>query len=319
MKNNLEDIPFTAVTGKDGISYADFRKTLTPRFTTVARDILKGWCFLLLIPAVVCYAGGQQTIANWWLIPPAALLIGYIAAYLALFIHEASHYNIHPDRKKNDAIASVLLCLPFGLSLQAYRKIHWQHHLHLGTPDDTEISYFNALTPLFIVETLTGIHLLRTMFSKGKKSVLNADQQRKSRRMLLAGAAIHGLLLTAFVYNGFLVAAISWITGFGLCFPFFASLRQLLEHRDEYAKATTDFSKQPHGKISRLFYHTLLSSTFGAAGFTRHMIHHWDPQVSYTRMKDVEAFLEQDQQTASILAGSRISYTAVFRKLLNTR
>lgn len=317
MKDNLEGIPFNAVTGKNGISYAGFRESLTPRYATVAWDISKGWGWLIVSLAVLCFWGGKQQWNNWWLILPGSLLTGYIAAYLALFIHEASHYNLCADRKKNDRIATLLLCLPFGLSLKSYRKIHWQHHLHLGTPADTEISYFNALSPLFILETLTGIHLLRTMFSKEKNNVLTPEQASESRIMLLSGALLHALLLTFLVWSGFYIAAISWALGFGVCFPFFASLRQLLEHRDELAKAATDFKKQPHGKISRLFYHTLLSSTFGAAGFTRHLIHHWDPQLSYTRMKDAEQFLEQDERTASILKSSRTRYTTVFRKLFN--
>lgn len=317
MKNNLEDISFDAVVNKQGISYAVFREQLTPRYSTVYADMAKGYFFLMAVIVSIILLQLYTTIPWWLLVPAGGFFIGYTAAYIALFAHEASHYNLHPDKKKNELLGTLLLCLPFGLSLKSYRKIHWQHHLHLGTPADTEISYFNHLSGLFILETITGIHLLRTIFSKEKSTVLNKEQVKESRMMLLAGGLLHASLLTLAFITHFWIPALAWILGFGLFFPFFASIRQLLEHRDELAHALTDFRKQPHGKISRIFYHTLLSGSFGAAGFTRHMIHHWDPQASYTRMKDIEQFLEEDEKTAAILRESRTSYITVFKKLYN--
>ncbi len=317
MKNNLEDISFDAVVNKQGISYAVFREQLTPRYSTVYADMAKGYFFLMAVIVSIILLQLYTTIPWWLLVPAGGFFIGYTAAYIALFAHEASHYNLHPDKKKNELLGTLFLCLPFGLSLKSYRKIHWQHHLHLGTPADTEISYFNHLSGLFILETITGIHLLRTIFSKEKSTVLNKEQVKESRMMLLAGGLLHASLLTLAFITHFWISALAWILGFGLFFPFFASIRQLLEHRDELAHALTDFRKQPHGKISRIFYHTLLSGSFGAAGFTRHMIHHWDPQASYTRMKDIEQFLEEDEKTAAILRESRTSYITVFKKLYN--
>jgi len=317
MKNNLEDISFDAVVNKQGISYAVFREQLTPRYSTVYADMAKGYFFLMAVIVSIILLQLYTTIPWWLLVPAGGFFIGYTAAYIALFAHEASHYNLHPDKKKNELLGTLFLCLPFGLSLKSYRKIHWQHHLHLGTPADTEISYFNHLSGLFILETITGIHLLRTIFSKEKSTVLNKEQVKESRMMLLAGGLLHASLLTLAFITHFWIPALAWILGFGLFFPFFASIRQLLEHRDELAHALTDFRKQPHGKISRIFYHTLLSGSFGAAGFTRHMIHHWDPQASYTRMKDIEQFLEEDEKTAAILRESRTSYITVFKKLYN--
>ncbi|MEO7983828.1 MAG: fatty acid desaturase, partial [Bacteroidota bacterium] len=289
---------------------------LQPRYSTVITDIVKGYFFLLAV-AVAIILLDHHFHSFWWIIIlPGAVLIGYITAYLALFIHEAGHFNIHRDKKTNDRLGTVLLCLPFGLSLRSYRKIHWQHHLHLGTPADAEVSYFHALTQLFILETLTGIHLLRTMLRKGGNKVLNKEQVKQSRIMLLAGGIFHLFILTvAFVTSNW-PFAIAWILGFGIFFPFFATLRQILEHRDELAHHATNFYQQPHGKISRMFTHTILSSSFGSAGFTRHMIHHWDPQISYTRLKDIEQFLSNSEKTAPIIKASKTTYTATLKKLL---
>lgn len=314
--HNLEGIGYNEAVNDRGISYAQYRETLSPRYHRVALDIGKGYLFLVLLSTAIFLLDRNAHSWFWLFVPLGALLLGYTAAYLALFLHEAGHYNIHPVRKTNDRLATWFLGIPFGISIKAYRKIHWQHHLHLGTTADTEVSYFHALRGLFFLETLTGVHLLRTLFRKDKADELTTEQ-KKQGRLLLAGAALfHGALLGVAIGTGYWTVALSWAMGFGVFFPFFASLRQVLEHRDELARHDTNFFKQPHGKISRLFVHSWSSSSFGSAGFTRHMLHHWDPQVSYTRLDDVEKFLEGCARTAPVIRASRTRYTTVFRKLL---
>jgi fatty acid desaturase len=316
MQHNLEGIAFETVVAKNGEVYSAFRNKLNPRYGKVFFDIAKGYFFLLLIIATTIFF--EQEFPQWWWIAiiPSGLLIGYIMAYLALFIHEAGHFNIHPNKKINDKIATLLLCLPFGLSMKSYRKIHWQHHLHLGTPEDAEISYFNALTTPFILETITGIHLLKTITKKNNNTILTKEQVKQSRLMLMYGALIHVAIITTFMYFSFFATAIAWALAFGVFFPFFATIRQILEHRDELAKSSTDFTQQKHGKVSRLFVTTILNTSFGAAGFTRHMIHHWDPQISYTRLKDIELFLSGSETTASIINASKTTYHSVLKKLI---
>ena len=51
------------------------------------------------------------------------------------------------------------------------------------------------------------------------------------------------------------------------------------------------FSKNSHGATTRSFHEGPVGSTFGAAGFTRHLLHHWDPALSYTNLAAVEQFL----------------------------
>ena len=316
MQNNLEGVSFDEVINNSGTSYADFRNSLQPQFAKVTYDIVKGYFFLLLTAGVIFYLSSQFYSFYGIIIPVSSILIGYIAAYLALFIHEAGHFNIHPDKKINDRLATIFLCLPFGLSIKSYRKIHWQHHLYLGSPQDTEVSYFHALTKLFLLETLTGIHLLRTIRRKEGNEVLTKEQVKQSRLMLVTGISFHLIIVFfAFITTNW-PFAIAWLLGFGIFFPFFATIRQLLEHRDESANHTTDFNKQPHGKISRLFIHSIVSSSFGSAGFTRHMIHHWDPQISYTRLKDIEVFLLNCEKTAPIITASKTTYTTTLKKLL---
>ena len=316
MQNNLEGITFDEVTDSKGTPYSVFRNSLQPRYSKVFFDITKGYFFLLLIAGSTIFFIYIFPSLWWIIVSVNSILIGYVAAYLALFIHEAGHYNIHSNKKLNERMSTIFLCLPFGLSLRSYRKIHWQHHIYLGTTQDTEVSYFNAMTKIFLMETLTGIHLLKTIIRKENNTVLTKDQVQQSRLMLLTGFVLHIIILTAAFLTGNWPLAIAWIIGFGIFFPFFATIRQIMEHRDELAHHTTNFYKQPHGKVSRLFVHTIISSSFGSAGFTRHMIHHWDPQISYTRLKDIEEFLTTCEKTAPIIQSSRTTYSKVFKKLI---
>ena len=315
MRNNLEEIGFDEVTDPNGISYATFRNTLTPNYRRVAFDIGKGYFFLLLIAAVLIFI--QPNLHFYWLIlaPFGGIAIGYTMAYLALFIHEAGHYNIHPVKKMNERVARLLLCLPFGLSLKNYRKLHWQHHFHLGTPDDAEVSYYNAPTPAFLLETFTGLYLLRLGRQKNSVKALTQNQRREGNKMLIAGIIFHLVIISILVLTGNWLLMTSWILGFGVFFPFFATIRQILEHRDELAETGTDFYKTAHGKVSRLFTDTWLSRSFGSAGFTRHMLHHWDPQISYTRLGEIETFLARCEKTAPFIQASKTTYVTVFKKL----
>ncbi|HNU15546.1 MAG TPA: hypothetical protein PKI55_13910, partial [Chitinophagaceae bacterium] len=86
MQNNLEGISFDEVINETGTSYTVFRTTLRPRYTKVLSDIIKGYFFLLLTSSLV-FLSGQTYPSLWWLyIPAGSILIGYIAAYIALFI-----------------------------------------------------------------------------------------------------------------------------------------------------------------------------------------------------------------------------------------
>jgi len=315
MRNNLEEISFDEVIDPNGISYSTFRNTLTPNYKKVAFDIGSAYLFLLLIAATLIII--QPYLQNfWWLLAPiGGIAIGYITAYIALYIHEAGHYNIHPNKKINDQVAGLLLCLPFGLSLRNYRKLHWQHHFHLGTPDDAEVSYFNAPSPAFLAETFTGLYLLRLSRQRGSAKALNESQRREGKQMLLAGILFHLVIVSLLVVSGKWLLMTSWILGFGVFYPFFATIRQILEHRDEMAKAGTNYYKTAHGKVSRLFTDTWLSRSFGSAGFTRHMLHHWDPQISYTRLGEIEKFLERCEKTAPFIHNSKTTYATVFKKL----
>ena len=70
-----------------------------------------------------------------------------------------------------------------------------------------------------------------------------------------------------------------------------------------------------HGPVNRLFGSGPLASTAGSAGFNRHAIHHWEPQLSYTRLANVEAYLLRTD-AAPLIRERQTSYADTFLRLL---
>ena len=89
-----------------------------------------------------------------------------------------------------------------------------------------------------------------------------------------------------------------------------------MEHRDENAPSDRDFTKFAHGKVNRMFGSGPVASTLGGAGFNRHLLHHWEPQISYTNLAEVEWFLN-DTNVAPVLARHQTSYFRTFFQLLS--
>lgn len=315
MISNLEGIPFDDVINPEGLSYSKFRQTLKPDYFKTWLHIIMG--LFVLAALLYIFVIIENKIPGWYLvtIPVFAILVGFTIAFINLFIHEAGHYYLHSDKKTNDLLANIFLCSWTGLHIKVYRKIHWLHHQHLATGTDPENSYFNVLSGKFFLETFSGIHVLRIMLNKNNKQVLEQELKKRSIQMLLGGLAING----AFLFSAFWLSnyqlAIVWILAMLVFFPFFATIRQLLEHRDELAASDKAFYNSPKRKISRLFTDSIFSNLLGPAGFNKHMIHHWDPVLPFTALGKVEIFLTGCDKTKEIIRRSKTSYAATFKKL----
>jgi fatty acid desaturase len=306
----------------EGISYLDFRKSLTPRYALVGLDIFL--CYAALVTTVAIIAYLQKSFPAWFIltIPIGALFVGYLVQAIHLFIHEASHYNLAADKKQNDLLSNIFLGLLVGLDVEFFRTNHAAHHRYLGTVKDTEKSYFDGLTWRLVFESLTGIRALKVVLHRNKNVKLNSaagkgnEIVKKNNRMFQIASLLNLLLVVAFFATGYWQVSLAWLIGFGAVFPFFASLRNILEHRTEEAQASINYNEVNQGFSNRMFGEGLIAQTMGTAGFNRHLLHHWDPQVSYTRLKEVEEFLTNSPLGAE-LKQSRTTYVKTFFTLLN--
>ena len=315
---DLEQIKRNGLVDSKGLKFSTYKKELKPIFGMVWRDIILGYLSLIGISALAFLA--QMEIDQWALvyIPLAAVALGYFLAYLNLFMHEAAHFNIHPDREMNDRLANWLICVISGQYIKNYRIVHWNHHKHLGTTKDSEHSYFERLDWRFILESLFAIKALKTIFGR-ESSEENQNQnfnRAKFFQFLILGLILNAIIVFLPLYFGFWHFSLTWVLANLVFFPFFGALRQLLEHRDEQAKGKIDYSKTDHGKLSRMFRGPF-AKTMGAAGFNRHLLHHWEPNISYTRLKDLEEYLK-DTQVGWIIEKNYSSYFQTFVRQFNS-
>ena len=124
---------------------------------------------------------------------------------------------------------------------------------------------------------------------------------------------MHGLIIVLLAWFSW-IACVAWVLGVGMAFPAFGALRQLLEHRSPMADPSVDYTKLDHGAYTRMFGDGPIASTFGGAGFNRHLLHHWEPQVSYTRLAELEDFF-LSTDLAPILKDRSSTYLQAFRGL----
>ena len=302
--------------GRNGERYVAFVRELRPRYAIVYRDIAAGYILLAA-------SFGLTVIAPAWGVPKliaallGACLVGYWVAYLQLFLHEGAHYNLAETKDRSDRICDFAISWLIGTTIKVYRPVHFQHHRQLGTTSDTEFSYFFPLNLLFVVKAIFAIRAIEVLLFRGSNAERDAAVAAKDKGVLLwllSGAAIHAAIVAISIYLGWWWAALAWILGMGMAFPFFGSLRQLLEHRDDAAPSATDFQTQNHGAYTRLFGDDVFSATFGGAGFNRHLLHHWEPQVSYTNLPELDVFL-QSTEIKRVMDLRRTTYFETFRRL----
>ena len=316
----FEPVSKTKLINAEGVTYSDFKKGLTPNFLKVWVDIALGYIALTCIGAALFFLQNQLNV--YWLIPVAlmsAVLIGYFIAYIQLFFHEASHYNIARSKELNDILANLFIGVFVGADIKSYRVTHWDHHKYLGTTHDTEHSYFDPLNIRFIVESLVGIRVIKVLWHRQRHTSEKVENKHTTfGPMLFAGFFFHIVIMALALLSGFWIFCVCWLVGLVVFFPFFASVRQVLEHRDTASDSSMNFYRHDHGAHNRIFGEDAFSNTFGGAGFNRHLLHHWEPQISYTRLGDLEKFLLQTPLKNAILE-SKTSYFKVFFKLVKQR
>jgi len=303
----------TLLRDKDGRSFESVRRSWTPNYGRVWLQMGAGAAVVVLTLAIL--VAGEPGESRW-LITMAlggvgGAVLGYALAFLFLWFHEAAHANIHRSRRWNDRLANALLGTLFLQDIRRYRVLHFAHHRDHGAPSDPERSYFQALDLGFLARGLAGVSALRTL--RGRQAAV-AKESGRYWIVPAVGMALHAMIVVGAAAGGYTAAALAWALGAFSVFPLLASLRQLLEHRRADADDKVDYQRVPHGAYTRTFGDGWFAHTFGAAGFNRHLIHHWDPSLSCTRFRDMEVFLE-----ASSLAGyygaRKTTYARAFKAL----
>jgi fatty acid desaturase len=118
-------------TARSLVDPAFIRSLKAPRPTAVFVATALMWGQLLL-------SWGLALFGPLWLAWIPFIVHGAITQAMLLWVHEASHFNLRPERRDNDIWSDIFFAGPIGMSTAAYRSRHMSHHAHLGTPDDAD-------------------------------------------------------------------------------------------------------------------------------------------------------------------------------------
>ena len=309
------------IRNSNGKDYISFKKELFIKPNIIL--------FNIILPCVMIYANIflisqiKNLYLNLLMLPISAFWMAFwIRAYL-LHFHEIAHFNIHKNKKINDIIGNIFFTPFFGMWIKQYRKHHWKHHNHLGTHDDTEVSYHSPINFREITSGLMGIYIIKMLFKYFLYfSEKNNDESNRLKNTFLFISSLllmiaAQIIISFILYNFFSIfLAISWLLGFFIFSPFLEKIRQTCEHRSFDSSKDIDYKKVEHGPVTRLFGDNFFSKYFGAAGFNKHLLHHIDPEVSYTCFKELEDFLVKSDLSNLILS-NRSSYLKTFKSLYN--
>ncbi len=305
-----------------GVLYVDYRNSLKQAYATAWLSIFLYYVAIAIAICGLLWLQKNNAIWLWAGVPIGSIVVGYCVAAFNLFMHEASHYHLAMNRKRNDILSNLFLGLIIGMDVHFYRSVHFVHHRLIGTKNDTEKSYFEALSTTFLLESIFGIRLIRVMLNRNHQIRENygaeegVDIVGKNNFIFVSAALLHFLWLVSLFYSGYWAVALAWAIGMLVVFPFLAMFRQILEHRTPDASTKVDYTQVDQGASHRMFGDSFFASTFGAAGFNRHLLHHWDPQIPYTRLGDVEYYL-QNTVLHEALEKSRTTYLQTFLMLFS--
>ena len=318
---------FAAIRGElrdaDGTPFTALIKDLKADYPRVWRDLALGYAALGLTAALTVLLARSGLGGALAAVALGAAGFGFWIAYVQLFIHEGAHANLAQGRKTSDLLCDLLVGWMIGTSVRKYRKVHFEHHRAFDTTSDAENTYFRPLDLAFIVKALTGWRVVEVLVARARltapKAAATANEGAgRDKLVLLGGVTAHLAILAALFLAGGPAAALAWIAGVGVVFPFFGALRQLLEHRSLEARGPVDYREVDHGAYTRMFGQSTFARIFGAAGFNRHLLHHWEPSVSYTAFDDLEQVFERVGMGPA-MDGRRTTYGAAFRALYNRR
>lgn len=105
-----------------------------PRVARLALDIAADWA-LIVLPCALLSSGPAP-----WIYPLAILCIGIHQHRLAVLGHDGAHGLITRNRRVNDVLSNLLFFYPITATVEGYRHWHFDHHSHVGTPEDPELT-----------------------------------------------------------------------------------------------------------------------------------------------------------------------------------
>jgi fatty acid desaturase len=295
-------------------NYFDFRKVLITPFKRVQFSLVVNW---LSIAFLLFFTRFTSKLVFHFII---AIVLSLLMHRALLIIHEGAHYHLSADKSMNDKLSNLFAGWFVFTDVKSYRVSHIQHHRGLGSSTDPENTHMEKLDLSWILSAITGFKTVLA-FMKTIRAGKNTEQKSHPRTMIpIVGAIIHvGIFLVIYIGLG-LTPFLIWSVSLLVFAPMLGMLRNLLEHR--YVEAVDPVlweiflnSNQKPVELNqittRTFTQSIFSKLYGSMGFTRHLLHHWDPSISYMNLEKVHDFL-LSSEVGELLKKTDSTYTKTF-------
>jgi fatty acid desaturase len=310
------------LTNSKGELYGDFRKRLLPNYLRIQ------WSILLTF--LTCVALSVVIISND--VVPVLLLVGVVPLSLLQLrllnvIHEGAHYLLARTRPANDLFCNLVAGWIFVVAVDQYRITHIEHHRNLGEPGDPENAHMDELDLTWLASAFSGLRTIKTLLLRKqiRHDVVREREKTPSAShwiVPVCGSLIHLTILSLIMVGGINLGEACWIAATYFVTPGLGMLRNLLEHRyvgnvdPSVWDALLDnpAALKVTQATTRTFTKSILSQLYGSMGFTRHLLHHWDPSISFQNLKEVHNFI-LDSKIGTLVASTDTTFTRQFASL----
>lgn len=305
---------------RDYVTEEEVRALYAPRPARVALDLACDW--LLILGSIAAWGATKHPLV----LVLAFLVIGARQHALNNWVHEASHFSLTRNRKRNDLVSDIFAATPHLITTAGYRAKHMLHHSHLGHPekdDEFKSRYLLSGSHFFsrVGMTLLGTAAVATLKTYTGLKPTPAPQQDSQLVRFLALAGISNALILGWCWLWGVPFAwlYLWVLPLITVTSLLATLRVVAEHQsEEYALAGQEqFDEQLSPAITRTIDTDFLTSFFLApVKFNYHYEHHVWPAVPYTSLPALSELLRERgfYKANPDLYGS--SYYAVLSRLI---
>ena len=299
-------------------TYSDFRKQLVTPFRRVQFSLIMNWFSIIFLVILSKY------LSNFVFYFCEAVFLSLLMNRVLSIVHEGAHYHLSEDRSMNDRITNVCAGWFIFLDVRNYRKTHIQHHRGLGTSLDTENTHMDKLDLSWLIAAISGAKTALAI-KKSLPSTSNTGIEERPKILILLLGAIAHLGIFSAIYLGLgWWPLLVWSVSLLVVTPMLGMLRNLLEHR--YVEAVDpilwEIFMNSNSKAieinqvtTRTFTQSIFSKFYGSMGFTRHLLHHWDPSISFMNLGKVHEFL-LTSEVGELLKKTDTTYTRTFFYLL---
>jgi fatty acid desaturase len=227
------------------------------------------------------------------------LLIGSRMHALGVLMHEAAHYRLSPDRRRNEILGEILLAWPILVTLHGYRDHHFTHHRELNTARDPDWTRklsdpffaFPKTRRVFWLDVLKALVGIR--FLAEARAVLRSNGLRNVPwRLMVARLAFYLAVVGALTGAGHGRWLLEyWLVPLVTSFAFFVFVRSVAEHHGGSMEYSHAYNHSRH--VDPLWWERYLLAPYSVGS---HLDHHLYPSVPWYHLNELHGLLLENEE-----------------------